>query len=166
MQARQIKPEFEFFDAGGVNIVKRYQNKKCCPDGPILCNFLFGNIASTQADLADIAKLTRLLPIGSYCGLAGLGGFQLKANTTAILMGGMIHVRTGLEDSIYEDRQRELFSTNQSLVKRIVKIANLFEHPIATPNEMREMIVLNVATLVKNIEKSKKYTYDPVLKVA
>ena len=81
-------------------------------------------------------------------------------------MGGMIHVRTGLEDSIYEDRQRELFSTNQSLVKRIVKIANLFEHPIATPNEMREMIVLNVATLVKNIEKSKKYTYDPVLKVA
>ena len=140
MHRNRIKPEFEFFDTGGINMVKRLQRKKCCAGGPIYCNIFLGNMASAQADLAEIARMIGLLPPGSYCGVAGFGGFQLKANTAAILIGGQTHVRTGLEDNIYFDRERKQYATNPQLVERIVNLARYFERPIATPGQMRQMM--------------------------
>jgi 3-keto-5-aminohexanoate cleavage enzyme len=87
-----------------------------------------------------------LLPFGSYCGVAAFGGFQLKANTAAILIGGMTHVRTGLEDNIYYDRARKHLATNRQLVKRIIALTEFFERPIATPAQMRRMIGLKPVT--------------------
>jgi 3-keto-5-aminohexanoate cleavage enzyme len=78
--------------------------------------------------------------------VAAFGGFQLKANTAAILIGGMTHVRTGLEDNIYYDRARKHLATNRQLVKRIIALTEFFERPIATPAQMRRMIGLKPVT--------------------
>ena len=164
MQSYQIKPEFEFFDTGGINIVKRFQNKNYYPKEPILCNLLFGNIASVQADLSEISRLKHLIPLGSYCGVGGFGGFQLKANMAAILMGGMMHVRTGIEDNIYQDRQRKILATNQSLVKRVVEMASFFERPIATPDQMRKMIGLKMVSATDTVEPPKEDADYPILR--
>lgn len=140
MHQNNILPEFEFFDSGGIHFLKRLQQKGIQPRGRICCNVFVGNLSSSQANLADIARLSHGLPLGSYCGIAGFGGFQLKANAAAVMMGGMMHVRTGLEDNIYQDRARRLMTTNEDLVKGIVQISDLFERPIATPVQMRQMM--------------------------
>jgi uncharacterized protein (DUF849 family) len=157
MQRNNIKPEFEFFDTGSINMLKRLQQKQLYPEGPIYCNIFVGNLSSTQANLMDIVRLTKSLPFGSYCGLGGFGGFQLKANVAAIMMGGMMHVRTGLEDNIYYDRDRHIMATNRKLVKRIVEISKYFERPVATPNQMREMMGL------KTIENSSRLHRDRIV---
>ena len=51
-----------------------------------------------------------------------------------------MHVRTGLEDNIFQDRARRFMATNEDLVKGIVQVSNLFERPIATPDQMRQMM--------------------------
>lgn len=149
-----ITPEFEFFDTGSINMLKRLQRKGHYPQEPVYCNLFVGNLSSTQANLADIARLGHLLPMGSYCGLAGFGGFQLKANVAAIMMGGMMHVRIGLEDNIYQDRKRRLLTTNVDLVKRITQISQFFERPIATPSQMRRMIGLAPQMPVSSFKKT------------
>lgn len=153
MISNQIKPEFEFFDIGGINMIKRLQSKNQYPEGPVYCNLFLGNISSLQTDLFEMNLAINSLPVGSYCGLAGFGGFQLKANVAAIVMGGMMHVRTGLEDNIYFDRERKILATNESLVKRITQIAEIFERPIATPVQMRQMIGLKPGSLIHTASK-------------
>lgn len=144
MIANCIMPEFEFFDTGGINFLKRLQGKGLCPPGPVYCNLFAGNITTTQANLADISRMAQLLPLGSYCGIGGFGGFQLKANMAAVIMGGMLHVRTGLEDNIYADRGRKIMATNVGLVQRVVQMAELFERPIASSAQMRRMMGLSL----------------------
>lgn len=170
MQANQIAPEFEFFDTGGINFLKRLQKKGLCPKGRVYCNLFVGNLSSTQANLSDISRMAKMLAPGSYCGIAGFGGFQLKANTAAIMMGGMMHVRIGLEDNIFMDRNRQIMATNQKLVKRIVRMADVFERPVATPDQMRQMMGLPFKesrdTLQSSHLPSKRQNMDSLLRNA
>jgi len=54
-------------------------------------------------------------------------------------MGG--HVRTGLEDIV--EYERGIPASNAMLVERVVKIANAVGRPIATPQDVREMLSLS-----------------------
>jgi uncharacterized protein (DUF849 family) len=77
---------------------------------------------------------------------AGIGRFQLDVNALAVAMGG--HVRVGLEDNLWLDRDRTVPATNESLVARIVDLARTLERPPATPGEARAMIGLPVGASV------------------
>ena len=69
----------------------------------------------------------------------GVGRFQLDINTMAIARGG--HVRVGLEDSFYMDKDKKIPATNYDLVMRIVSIAKKYGRKTTTLDETRAMLL-------------------------
>lgn len=133
MDEHGAKPELECFDAGMINYA-HYLIKKGLIRPPFYFNLLFGNLASTQAEIAHIGLMIRDLPDQSYWALAGLGQTQLSMNTLAIAFGG--GVRVGVEDNIWYDSQRSKKATNLELLQRIHRLAAEFERPIMKPEEL------------------------------
>ena len=59
----------------------------------------------------------------------------------ALVMGG--HIRVGLEDSLYYSKG-VLAETNAQFVERIVRISREYGREIATADEAREILSLNI----------------------
>jgi 3-keto-5-aminohexanoate cleavage enzyme len=137
MKERNIKPEIEVFDTGMINLA-RYLERNNLISGRKYFNILLGNINTAPATIANLASLAGSLPENSVWAAAGLGQFQLPVNAAAIVAGG--HVRTGIEDSIFYDYLREIPATNESLTKRVVRLAGEMQRPVATPEETRTMM--------------------------
>jgi 3-keto-5-aminohexanoate cleavage enzyme len=91
--------------------------------------------------MRDLVYLVESLPGGCTWSAAGIGRYQFAINAGAILMGG--HVRVGLEDWIYYDRQRTILATNDMLVDRVVKLANELGRTLAIPSEARNILNLS-----------------------
>lgn len=134
-----IKPELEVFDPGMVNFGV-YLIKKGIVKPPYYWNLFLGNTCSIQSDLLSAGYIKNLLPENSICAFGGIGRFQLKTNVMAILECD--GVRVGVEDNIFYDSDRKKLATNQELVERILKIAKLYERPIASSQETRRRLNL------------------------
>jgi len=84
--------------------------------------------------------MIRDLPEGSVWSLAGIGDFQLRINSVAIVMGG--GVRVGLEDNIWYDQERTKLARNADLLRRIHVIAEAHERPLMSSAEFRKLFDL------------------------
>ncbi|NTW56576.1 MAG: GNAT family N-acetyltransferase [Chlorobiaceae bacterium] len=140
MKERNIKPEIEVFEAGMINLA-RYLERNGIIGGRKYFNILLGNINTAPATIGTLASLSESLPENSVWAAAGLGQFQLPVNAAAIVAGG--HVRTGIEDSLFYDYQREVLATNENLTRRIVRLAGEMQRRIATPEETRALMGLS-----------------------
>jgi 3-keto-5-aminohexanoate cleavage enzyme len=139
MKEQDIKPEIEVFDTGMINLAK-YLERNNLISGRKYFNLLFGNINTTPATIANLAVMVESLPENSLWAGAGLGQFQLPMNAAAIVAGG--HVRAGIEDALYFDYCKSVPATNENLVRRIARIANEMQRPLATVEETRLMMGL------------------------
>jgi uncharacterized protein (DUF849 family)/ribosomal protein S18 acetylase RimI-like enzyme len=140
MKDKRIKPELEVFDLGMVNLAK-YLERHDIISGTKYFNIMLGNINTAPATIGSLSSLIEALPEDSIWAAAGLGQFQLPMNTAAIAAGG--HVRVGLEDHIYYDFGREVLARNEDLVKRVVRIAEELQRPLASPRQTRTMLGLD-----------------------
>jgi len=140
MKEKHIKPELEVFDLGMVNLA-RYLERHGIIQGRKYFNLLLGNINTASATIGNLATLYSSLPENSVWAATGLGGFQLPMNVAAIVAGG--HVRVGIEDSIYFDYNKNTLATNESLIKRITRIAEEMQRPVATAEQARTMLELD-----------------------
>ena len=127
MRKHNVVPELEVFDIGMINYAK-YLIKKQMLERPYYFNLIVGNISNTQADPLQIQMMIDNLPEHSYWSLAGIGDCQLKVNTFAIAFGG--GVRVGIEDNIWFDENRTIKAKNIELIKRIHKLAKIFNRKI------------------------------------
>jgi len=139
MKSRGILAELEAFDAGMINYAK-YLEHKGILEPPHYFNLLLGNIACAQADLLHAGIMIRDLPGNSYWSLAGIGDFQFKMNSIAIVSGG--GVRVGLEDNIWYDKARTKLAANSDLLQRIHRLAEASERKIMSPARLRELLNL------------------------
>ena len=139
MRDKDIKPELEVFDLGMINF-SHYLIRKGLLEPPYYFNFLLGNIAAAQAKLLHLGLLISELPPDSIWSVTGIGDSQCRMNAVGIIVGG--GVRVGLEDNIWFDEQRTKLATNYMLVERIVKMAEVLGHKIATPTEVRKILNL------------------------
>ncbi|MBS2966754.1 3-keto-5-aminohexanoate cleavage protein [Actinocrinis puniceicyclus] len=139
MQERGIVPELEIFDVGMANYAN-YLISRGVLKPPYYFNILFGSIGTAEVSAANAAAMLASLPQPSTWAFAGIGRFQLAANTLALSLGG--HVRVGLEDNPYFDWSSKNATTNARLVERIVRIAREMGREPATPQETREIIGL------------------------
>ena len=144
MLARGIKPELEAFEPGMVSY-GRYLVEKGLLKEPCYVNILLGNVATSPATPECLAAFLSLIPERWTWAVAGIGRSQLDANLMAISAGG--HVRVGLEDNIWWDRQRTELATNPMLVERIRNLAEAAGRPLATPRAVRERLGLPVSAL-------------------
>ena len=78
------------------------------------------------------------MPDSEWCG-AGVGANQLTLNEWCVAAGG--HARTGLEDNVRLDKDT-LAPSNAALVRRVTKLCEKYERPVATWQEARSMLGL------------------------
>ena len=141
MQARGIKPELEVFDLGMANFA-RVLLAEGLVTTPLYVNVLLGNIASAQADLLQLAAILAALPPGCVVCIAGLGRFQLGANTLGLLAAD--GVRVGLEDNLWLDAARTQPATNVALVQRVLRQAADLERPLMGRAALRARLGLRL----------------------
>jgi len=139
MKERAIKPELEAFDVGMINYA-RYLERKQLIAPPHYFNLLLGNIACAQADLLHAGIMVRDLPPGSTWSLAGIGSYQVRMNSLAIVAGG--GVRVGLEDNIWYDQERTRLARNADLLRRIHSLAEAHERPLMSSADFRALFDL------------------------
>lgn len=137
MKEKGIIPEIEIFELGMINATKVFI-KKGILTPPFYVNVLLGSLYSVPGTLFDLAHMVQSLPQDVTWAATGIGKFQLKINTAAILMGG--HVRVGLEDNIFYDNDKRILATNEMLIDRVVRIAAELGREVANPKEAREIV--------------------------
>lgn len=135
-----VFPELEIFDSGMIRTAIRLKEKSLIPE-PAPYDFVMGVPGGIPGTPKDLLHLVESLPAGSRWSVAGIGRAQLPLATMAILMGG--HVRVGFEDNIYYQKGI-LAESNAQLVARVVRIATELGREVATPQEAREMLGLQV----------------------
>jgi len=138
MLDRGIKPELEVFGPGMLHKANVLIEKKVVSNNNPYFNFLLGSLGTSPLHPATFGAMHALLPPNAVWSLAGIGQFQLSANMTGLAFGG--HVRVGLEDNIFWNRETKKLATNQSLVTRLLEIIKLMELEIATPGETKKML--------------------------
>jgi uncharacterized protein (DUF849 family) len=141
MRERGITPELEVFDLGMVDYLGYLVDREVLAP-PLYVNILLGSLGTLSASAFNLAAAVQALPGAATWSAAGIGRFQLDVNALAVAMGG--HVRVGLEDNLWYDRERTVPATNESLVERIVGIAELLDRRPATPADARALLGLPV----------------------
>nr|WP_199732106.1 3-keto-5-aminohexanoate cleavage protein [Cellulomonas triticagri] len=141
MRDRGIVPELEIFDVGMANVLGHLRKTAVLAD-PTYVNILWGSRGTADLSAINIAAVLAALPAGSTWAFAGIGRFQLRANTMAMALGG--HVRVGLEDNPYEEWAGRTPATNPRLVERVVKIGRALGREPASAARAREIIGLPV----------------------
>jgi 3-keto-5-aminohexanoate cleavage enzyme len=139
MRERGIAPEIEVFEPGMLSFAAHLVRRGVLPESCYV-NILLGNLGTSPVSPGILGAFLGLLPEGWIWAAAGLGRYQLDTNLLAIAAGG--HVRVGLEDNIWWDRERTRLATNPELVERVARSAELAGRPIATPGEARERLGL------------------------
>lgn len=139
MRERGIMPELEVFEPGMVAF-GRHLAERGLIELPCYVNVLLGNLGTSPLSPGSLGAFLAEMPDDWMWAVAGLGRHQLDANAMAIAAGG--HVRVGLEDNIWWDRARTVAATNEQLVKRVARLAEQLERPLATPADVRRMLRL------------------------
>ncbi|WP_231183656.1 3-keto-5-aminohexanoate cleavage protein [Haladaptatus sp. DYF46] len=139
MRERGIKPELEVFNDGHRNEVYGLLDRRDLAE-PVYATLIFGPGTLTRPTPQNFRNAIEDLPDGVLFNTLGFGRHQLPFATMGILFGG--HVRVGLEDNVYY-RRGELAESNAQLVRRVVRLADELQRPVATPSEAREILGLH-----------------------
>ena len=142
MAEKGIKPELEAFEAGMINYGVYLLRKGLLKDDSPYFNLILGSLGTSRANVASLHNMLECLPIDAVWSVGGVGRFQLPITTIAIALGG--GVRVGIEDTIYYDYERTKLATNEMLVKRVVRIAKELGRELATPEETRSRLGLQI----------------------
>ena len=135
-----VKPEIEVFETGMINNALFLEKKKLLTF-PLHFQFVLGVPGAMPASIKNLLFLSESIPSGTTWTVAGIGKWEIPLATAAILMGG--HVRVGLEDNLFMPDGSP--ASNLKLVEKVVKIAREIGREIATPDEARAILSLNLA---------------------
>jgi len=138
MRDQGVKPEIEAFDVGMINNALQLVKKGFISE-PLHFDFVMGVPGGIPGTLKNLLHMVESIPPGSTWTVAGMGRTELPLGTAAIIMGG--HVRVGFEDNIYYEKGL-LAESNDQLVERIVRVAQIHSRPVASPDEARNILGL------------------------
>ena len=138
MQENGVKPEIEVFDVGMINNALQLVKKGLLSE-PLHYDFVMGVPGGIPGTVKNLLHLVESIPPGSTWTVAGMGRTELPLGAAAIIMGG--HVRVGFEDNIYYEKG-VLADSNAQLVERIVRVADIHNRPVASPDEARKILNL------------------------
>jgi len=137
----KVAPELEIWHTGSIwNLNYLIERKLLKP--PYICTLFFGWPGGTWSPptVHEYLYRRRRMPEGSVCSVSIMGPEQIDILTAAILNDD--HVRVGTEDYPF-DRAGKL-ATCHALVKETADIARAVGRPIATLNQAREMLGIEV----------------------
>ncbi|MEP6798186.1 MAG: 3-keto-5-aminohexanoate cleavage protein [Lapillicoccus sp.] len=138
---REVVPEFELFDLGHVDSLRRLLDQEGLPFGGKvhvdLVTGVPGGMPGTPA--AVLAAVSALPPEVTSWSATGIGRTHLPVLATALAAGG--HLRVGLEDNLVFARGRPV-QHNEELVARAAEIATLMQRPPMSTAEARELLAV------------------------
>jgi uncharacterized protein (DUF849 family) len=141
-QERQVVPEFELFDLGHVEGLRRLLGELGPPfGGKVHVDFVTGvpgGMPGTTATL--VAGVQALPPEVTSWSATGIGRAHLPIMAAALSMGG--HLRVGMEDNLVYGRGRPV-KGNVELVERAVRLAGEMQRPPLTTAEARSLLGVN-----------------------
>jgi uncharacterized protein (DUF849 family) len=131
-------PELEVFDSGDIHLAH-----DLIADGtiasPALFQIVLGVKYGANASPATMAYFQSILPAGANWAAFGIGRWEFPMLAQAFLLGG--HVRVGLEDNIYIEKNK-LAPDNAALVAKGAGIIRELGGTLATAGEAREILGL------------------------
>ncbi|MDQ6714861.1 MAG: 3-keto-5-aminohexanoate cleavage protein, partial [Actinomycetota bacterium] len=134
---RQVVPEFELFDLGHVQSLRRLLAEEGLPHGgKVHVDFVTGvpgGMPGTPAAL--VAGVALLPPEVTSWSATGIGRAHLPILAAALGAGG--HLRVGMEDNLVFARG-EPVQHNEQLVARAAQIAALLQRPPMSTAEARQ----------------------------
>jgi uncharacterized protein (DUF849 family) len=134
--------EHECYDVGHLYNLAHFVDRGLVRP-PFLVQTIFGILGGIGADMRNLMFMKetadRLFGSDYRWSVLAAGRAQIPFATQAAMMGG--NVRVGLEDSLYIGRGR-LAGDNAEQVAKIRRILEELGHPIATPQEAREILAL------------------------
>ena len=142
MRIYKVMPEVEAFDLSHIiNAIDMHS--KGLLYGDLYVQFVMGVKNAMPADETIFKFYVELMqkraPKSEWCG-AGIGANQILVNEWSIKAGG--HTRVGLEDNVRLDKET-LAPSNAALVKRAVDLCELYNRPVATSQEARNLLGLS-----------------------
>ena len=142
MRIHKVMPEVEAFDLSHIiNAIDMHS--KGLLFGDLYVQFVMGVKNAMPADETIFNFYVELMqkraPKSEWCG-AGIGANQILVNEWSIRAGG--HTRVGLEDNVRLDKET-LAPSNAALVKRAVELCELYNRPVATSQEARNLLGLS-----------------------
>jgi 3-keto-5-aminohexanoate cleavage enzyme len=141
MRETGTKPECEIFHSGMIANCLRLTDEGVL-ERPIYFQFVLGVPGNSPATTRELLNLRDQIPPESPWSVAGIGRQGVAMAMLGIVLGG--HVRVGLEDQVYYSKD-VLAKTNAELVARVVRLANEFGRPVATPADARRILDLRGA---------------------
>lgn len=144
---RGIKPEYEIFDTGMLDIVEYFTKKGHLPQERHY-QFCLGVLGGMPATVENLLYLSKHIPEGSTWSAFGVGAAHLPIMYAALALGG--HIRVGMEDNVVfgrDENGQKIMATNKMLVERAVKAVETFGKKPATAAEARE--ILGIKPLVR-----------------
>ncbi|MFZ4515999.1 MAG: 3-keto-5-aminohexanoate cleavage protein [Acidimicrobiia bacterium] len=139
MAELDVRPEFEIFDLGMVDVLGLLSDRGLLPAHPVV-NLFVGNPGSLGPYLEDVAAAINRLPDGCEWALAGIGKYQRSVIALAALLGG--NARTGLEDNPRGDHDGW---GNADAVAQVVEAATFARRAVASACETRERFGVRTA---------------------
>jgi uncharacterized protein (DUF849 family)/N-acetylglutamate synthase-like GNAT family acetyltransferase len=140
MLERNIKPELEIFEVGMLDYT-RYLLKKGFFKQPAYFNMILGSLGTMNASEDNLRYLLSRLPAFSMWAASGIGRFHSPMQEISAKTGGGI--RTGLEDSLFLDMNKQRPASNSDWVRKAVETAKQSGREIATPDEVRRWLELD-----------------------
>ncbi|WP_419658813.1 Kce: 3-keto-5-aminohexanoate cleavage enzyme [Desulfosarcina variabilis str. Montpellier] len=136
MQAVNVKPEIEVFDAGMIYNALYYL-KRGILKAPLHFQFCLGVPGGTAATVENLLHLKSLIPADATWSTFGVGKGAVPIMLAAIALGG--HVRVGMEDNIFL-RKDVLAQSNVEFIEQVKRIAHEASREIATPDDARSIL--------------------------
>ncbi len=139
MKENGVKPELEVYDPGGIYNTLLIRKQGDVFEEPMHWQCVFGVAGGIAYTPLALCLMTDIIPDGHTWSVCGVGPNEFPACMQACTMGG--HMRIGLEDNTRVPGG-ELAKGSWEQAEWAVKIAEIAERPVASPDEAREMLGL------------------------
>jgi uncharacterized protein (DUF849 family) len=140
MNEAGVRPELECFDTGHIaNTGPLIDMGVLRP--PYQFSLIMGVLGGIPGTSRHLQNQVDTLPDGSMWQVIGIGLNQWALAASALAMGG--NVRVGLEDNFYVEQGR-MAASNGELVEKAARLAADIGRPIASVDEARKILCLEV----------------------
>jgi 3-keto-5-aminohexanoate cleavage enzyme len=138
-QEREVVPEFELFDLGHVDSLRRLLRKFGLPYGGRVHVDLVMGVPGGMPGTADalVAAVSALPEEVTSWSATGIGRSTLAVALASLSKGG--HLRVGMEDVLTLSRGVPV-EHNQQLVARVVQLGKIAQRSPMTPGEARDLL--------------------------
>ena len=137
MKELGVKPEFEIYDLGMLENVRRWIIEPGWAQAPYRFSFVLGVMGGAPPESEVLLMMKKMLPENSLWQVIGIGRHQLRLGAVAIAEGGGL--RVGFEDNIYL-RKGVLAKSNAELVEQAVRMITALGKEVASVEDTRKIL--------------------------